>query len=325
MNNLLYNNHIEQSINIITCAVMSLSKISSDINNLPCTNLINNITLQHTEDTYLQWGQLIFSNHETEKRYNINIMWLKEYLNIMEIYEYESRKELERLERITRDAIKRYRALCFKTVIKTSSCKRTTKLYAPPVLSYSLEEKDYIKKNYNPYTPTKSSIKNSNNKSTIINTSIPNFQNYISNIKRIPSKENLEFCRLDLPICDDIINYPQSNKSVTINNKVIVQKGPEIDIIDWENTYRQWKIISSHSPIRYMVMASLKERFGSDSSCEDSWVHYSEQYSFLDDIFSEIKNTYQLLHEEEEYEWNMLMDKHEDKFRYGWWDFRIKY
>jgi hypothetical protein len=100
---------------------------------------------------------------------------------------------------------------------------------------------------------------------------------------------------------------------------VAVQAGAELPETDGELASAQWRSISMYAPVRHMVMSSLKSRFGADASDPLAWMDTVESYAWLDDIFCQVKDTYQLLHNEEVAEWSEILEQERMVRKRDWW------
>lgn len=79
-----------------------------------------------------------------------------------------------------------------------------------------------------------------------------------------------------------------------------------MDTHDGELALKEWIKIAHYSTVKHMVMLGLKKRFGSDAADPSGWVSATENYSWLDDIYREVKDWYQTLHDEEHAEFTMI-------------------
>eukprot|EP01013_Petalomonas_cantuscygni_P000303 TRINITY_DN1027_c0_g1_i2.p1 TRINITY_DN1027_c0_g1~~TRINITY_DN1027_c0_g1_i2.p1 ORF type:complete len:330 (+),score=30.82 TRINITY_DN1027_c0_g1_i2:287-1276(+) len=109
------------------------------------------------------------------------------------------------------------------------------------------------------------------------------------------------------------------SRRITMTDCVVVQAGAELPETDGELASAQWRSISMYAPVRHMVMTSLKMRFGADASDPQGWMETVERYAWLDDIFCDVKDTYQQLHNEEAAEWVDIMEQERMLRKRDWW------
>jgi hypothetical protein len=101
----------------------------------------------------------------------------------------------------------------------------------------------------------------------------------------------------------------------------LVHAGPTVEEKDLNEYFSHYRAITVYAPVRHMVMVSMKTRFGGDSSDPKAWVGQAEAYWWLDEIFCEVKDAYQSLHDEQNSEWATLMNQNRSLRPRMWFDY----
>lgn len=200
------------------------------------------------------------------------------------------RAELERFERCARDEFRKARALYFRQALVTAPHKGfgptvwPRHAYLPPAAFYPA-------KNYMPSVPARSILRPRPSSSDASSGSASVAGTDIS----------------DTASMDSIST--RSGSRVHVSDRVSVQEGPELVETDGEMASRQWRAISTYAPVRHMVMTSLKSRYGADASDEAGWMSTVEDFDWLDDVFCDVKDAYQALHDDEFAEWAAILEQ----------------
>lgn len=88
-------------------------------------------------------------------------------------------------------------------------------------------------------------------------------------------------------------------RRAVVSDVVAVQAGPVVAETDGELASAAWRGIAQYAAVRHMVMVGLKARFGGDASDADAWIAHCEGYHWLDEMYCNVKDVYQLVHNEE--------------------------
>ncbi len=322
MNNIYVENDIINSI-IATLQLMTAvcdMKVGKEIDIIKfeeklVTTSLCKINRRKTETMFCKVRESIFTTKESEIRNNIVAEWVVEYVEILALYETKTRREMLRHERVARDLLYIERAMYFRENLMTAPHKATRTLIWPK-LSYMPDAVDYPKKDYIPTTPKKSSIKSSSSGS-------------VDSVPRMPSMrsaDNLEFCRLEIDgqsSSDDVSSY--GRRCVTVTDNITVQSGPTVEESYFRECSDNWKRIADYTHIKGMIVASLRDKYGRDSTYDEGWTAYMEHYQFIDEIYCDVKDTYQKIFIEETIAWTSLQENHLDeisklkKLGVSWW------
>ncbi len=109
------------------------------------------------------------------------------------------------------------------------------------------------------------------------------------------------------PLVSSLQGGPKAkNKRVVVTDRV-QQYDLEKPTDECRLSHLNWREIAKYATIKHMVVVGLRQRFGHDGADPDAWVGVAEDYSWLDDFYCDVKDSYQRQHDEECVAWETLM------------------
>jgi len=185
--------------------------------------------------------------------------------------EISSRVQLELEQRLERDMLVKLRAVDIRDRLMTTTARGIRRSILPG-LRYLPAARDFEKGQYNPTLVPARSILRSDSSCTDSDSASA--------------------------------SSSSSSRRVRVTDSIQVVAGPKVP----PETPHHWNRIMTYAPVMQLLTASLRQRFGMDSSDPDGWVSHVEAFAWVDDVMADVRDTYQTLHDDEEDAFADLLD-----------------